>query len=145
MANRVPLHIRLRCRIAKRFWKEVFSYKALNMPGVARDLLCSYHVIWPALPIEGIPTWIAIYDLIFVQLWGKSVTIQPFGLIFSLAKCDWMLSSVHQNISFYLASCVSESFIFARDVAGVAWQVLFLVIRWSCKCCHFLIFILFLI
>ena len=126
--------------VAIRACEQVLANEAFDMAGVAWHLLVPYLVVRSIDPVLGVTTHIAKYNLVLIDSRYEIRAVEAPSLVHILltVENDRMLAGVLEDLSLDLASRGSKSLILRWHVAGVARQVLLIVVTWRCEFRHIL-------
>lgn len=126
--------------VAIRAGEQVLANEAFDMAGVAWHLLVPYLVVRSIDPVLGVTTHVAKYNLVLIDSRYEIRAVEAPSLIHILltVENDGMLAGVLEDLSLDLASRGSKSLILRWHVAGVARQVLLIVVTWRCEFRHIL-------
>jgi hypothetical protein len=138
IADRVLLADGLSSSVSIGFRIQIFTNQTNDMACVPWHLLVSYVVIWSTNPIFCKTAAIAEYLFVFVDLRHKTIRVKPERFILccsSISEMSWF-AKILQYLSLDLSSRGPKPLGSSGHMTCIAREVVFLVVRCSCKRSH---------
>jgi hypothetical protein len=116
---------------------QIFTDQSFNMAFIIWNVLLSYFVSGTAHPVLGKYAEIAINQIVLLNLSGQLTEIAiPLVPHLYLFEHSFVTAPVSEDFSLNLALGSSKSIDFGRDMASIAWHIVFGEVGGSCKFSH---------